>query len=363
MAKKPRTPERAAQVLDRAGRMRSFRPGLMDRRIGDQQIRTPGHDAKLPVATHRLNASDVKRIGTMDVPLSKIVSEQPSVSIKSVKAKLTASPNATAKGNLPQLIALGDGRFAVADGNHRITAARALRSGSVRADVASLNAPAAIAPKATPGGMAMGALGIAGATVATGTAGVAAYQQARAQGDSTTLAIAKGAGAAGATAALPVAFGGAIGMASKAAGVSGKVALHMIGKAAMPLAAVGMAGYYGYRAAQQGKSAGEIAGQAAWGAVNSVVPVDMIRGLYTSGNRAQGADPSAAMANLSPSQAKAFARADTSRSPAAAPQAQPASQEDGGEKRRGFANPSTQYAAQQGRGVQNYSQWAQPGKK
>lgn len=361
MAKKPRTPERAAAVLDRAAKMRQFKPGLMDRRIGDQQIRTPGLDKSLPVSAQHLGASDVKRVGTMDVPLSKIVSEQPSVSLKSVKAKLTAPPNATAKGNLPQLIALGDGRYAVADGNHRITAARALRSGSIRADVASLNRAAP--PPSTPGSTAMGVLGIAGATAATATAGIAAYQGAKAQGDPTTLAIAKGAGAAGATAALPAAFGGAVSMAAKGMGLPGKVALQVAGKAALPLAAVGMAGYYGYRAAQEGKSTGEIAGQAAWGAFNAVVPVDAIRGLYNSGNRASGADPSAAMSSLSPSQAKAFARADASRgaqTPASAPQAQP---EDSGEKRRGFANPSTQYAAQQGRGVQNYSSWAAPGKK
>lgn len=362
MAKKPRTPERAAAVLDRAAKMRAFKPGLMDRRIGDQQIRTPGHDKRIPVSTQHLGASDVKRIGTMDVPLSKIVSEQPSVSLKAVKAKLTAPPTATAKGNLPQLIALGDGRFAVADGNHRITAARALRSGSVRADVAGLNAPAP-APRASAGGAALGALGAAGAAVATATAGVAAYQGAKAQGDSTTLAVAKGLGAAGTTAALPAAFGGAISMAARGMGLPGKVALQVAGKAALPLAAAGMAGYYGYRAAQAGKSTGEIVGQAAWGAVNAVLPIDMVRGFYNSpsnGTRASGSDPSAAMAALSPSQAKAFARADASRAPTAAPQAQP---EPDGEKRRGFANPSTQYAAQEGRGVQNFSQWAQPGRK
>lgn len=360
MAKKPRTPERAAAVLDRAARMRQFKPGLMDRRIGDQQIRTPGLDPKVPVSAERLTSADVKRLGTMDIPLSKIVTEQPSVSLAVAKRKVVAQARGN-PGAPPKLIALGDGRFAVADGNHSITAARALRSGSIRADVAGL-VPQPVA-KVTPGGVAMGALGIAGATAATATAGIAAYQGAKAQGDSTTLAIAKGVGAAGATAALPTAFGGAVALSGRMAGLPGTVAMQMAGKAALPLAAVGMAGYYGYRAAQEGKSAGEITGQAAWGAFNAIVPVDAIRGLYNAGHRASGADPSAAMAGLSPSQAKAFARADASRgtqAPAPAPQAQ---HEDSGEKRRGFANPSTQYAAQQGRGVQNYSSWAQPGKK
>jgi len=148
MAKRARSPERAAQVLDRAARMRSFAPGLMDRRLFDAQMRTPGR-SKSPIGDlNHLGSEQLRYQGVQSVPLKAVRSEQPTVSVSAVKKKLTA-PAPSSPKRMP-LVLHHQGTYHVMDGNHRVTAARALRSGAIQARVVELNAAAFGAPSATP---------------------------------------------------------------------------------------------------------------------------------------------------------------------------------------------------------------------
>lgn len=120
MAKPQRSPERATKVIERAARSKKFRKvPLLERRLGDPQMRTVAYDPTA-IRPDRLEGRNVERIGKVVVPMDKIRTSQPSVSIKAVKDKI-ANPGA----HPPQLLRRPDGLWDVVDGNHRITAARA----------------------------------------------------------------------------------------------------------------------------------------------------------------------------------------------------------------------------------------------
>lgn len=120
MAKPQRSPERATKVIERAARSKKFRKvPLLERRLGDPQMRTVAYDPTA-IRPDRLEGRNVERIGKVVVPMDKIRTSQPSVSIKEVKGKI-ANPGP----HPPQLLRRPDGLWDVVDGNHRITAARA----------------------------------------------------------------------------------------------------------------------------------------------------------------------------------------------------------------------------------------------
>lgn len=307
--KPPRTVERAAEVLDRAAKMKQNRVGILDRRWGDPQMRTPGY-VDPPFHNNRLGPGDIKRAGTMDVPLDKIRSGQQTVSLASVKAKLTSPTTKT--GDLPQLIR-HDGIYYVNNGNHRITAARALRTGTIRADVADIKNPGTAVRVGGAGSTMAGGAGVAASAVAIGANAVHAYNEIKRSGGGTGDAIAEGAKAGGIAAAAPVAFGAGIAAAAKASGLPGKVALQVAGKAALPLTMLGTAIYRGHKAAKEGASPLGVAGAAAWGAVNGAVPVDFAVDAYKGlrdVNQKASPSPASRPGGLSSTDAKRFEEAN-----------------------------------------------------
>lgn len=305
MTKKPRAADRAVAVIDRAARMRANRPGILDARLGDKQMRTPGL-VDPPFHNRRLTPDMVQRIGTMDVPLSMIRTGQATVSVNSVKAKI-ASP-VTKDGSLPKLIKSG-GLYYVDDGNHRVTAARALGQTSVRANVADLKAPQYAVGGV--GSTVAGAAGMAASAVSIAATGANAYSKAKSEGAGTLDAVGKGAAAAGFVAATPVAFGAGIAGATSLAGLPAKAALQVAGKAALPLTMIGTAAYRGYEAHKAGKGPLGVAGAAAWGAVNGAVPVDFAVDAYR-GLKGTGAAAPVTPGRLTADQAKQYQTASAS---------------------------------------------------
>lgn len=119
MAKPKRSPQRAAAVIDRAARMGKSKVPLMERRLGDPQMRTVGYDPNA-LRPDRVNGGDIKRLGLVQVPIENLRTSQPTVSAAHVKAKI-ASPSSR-----PPQAVKGPGKlWDVIDGNHSIMAARA----------------------------------------------------------------------------------------------------------------------------------------------------------------------------------------------------------------------------------------------
>lgn len=127
MAQPKRSADRAAKVIDRAARMKQFRAPLLERRLGDPQMRTPGYDANA-IRPDRVDGSQIKRLGMVEVPIDKIRTSQPTVSVAHVKSKIGAGA-----GKPPQLVKGAGGTWHVLDGNHTITAMRAQNATTVRA--------------------------------------------------------------------------------------------------------------------------------------------------------------------------------------------------------------------------------------
>lgn len=127
-AARVRGAKRAAQVIDRAARMKAFKAPLVERlnRPFDPQMRTPGYDANA-IRPDRIDGSQIKRLGMVEVPVDKIRSAQPSVSVAASKAKIGAASKP------PQLVKRPDGTWSVLDGNHTITAARAQNAQTIKA--------------------------------------------------------------------------------------------------------------------------------------------------------------------------------------------------------------------------------------
>lgn len=146
MAQPKRTPERAAQVLDRAARMRAFKVGIADRRLFDPQIRTANYTKNHPFYLN-LDRSKLEPRGVQEVPIKDLITPQKSVSLKKVKAKLPTADSVETK-----VVKVGD-RLYLDDGNHGVTPRKALNYQTVRANVSELVIPArgaAPAPKPAP---------------------------------------------------------------------------------------------------------------------------------------------------------------------------------------------------------------------
>lgn len=193
------------------------------------------------------------------------------------------------------------------------------------------------------------------AVLAAGAHAALAYTNAKNAGDSEVSAIGQGIGAGVATAALPLAAGGVASLAMKT-GLVSKTAMAVVGKAALPLSIAGTAAYYGWRAMQEGKGVSGTAKAAAWGALNGAIPVDLAMQAYGAikGDKpAPGATAQARQPAPSAEQTQAFTSLNE-KFQSSGPQP-----EANGEGKRGYANPKTQRAAQEARGVANFTDWAQ----
>lgn len=345
-----RSPQRAAEVIERASKRPSFRASLVDRRLFDKQMKTPGFN-KNALPAYDVPAENLTSRGRAAVPLSQIQTSQPTVSVAKVQAKIASGLGTS----LPQVVKRGE-MYYVADGNHRLTAARALGHKTAMVHVLEMTAQRQVSQAITRQALSQAMAHASTSAMVAMTAGHAAvaYGQAKESGKGTGAAIVDGAVAGAATAAAPIGVAALAGAAMKS-GVISKAAWLTAGKAAMPLAVAGTAAYYGWRAMQEGKGVTGVAANAAWGAVNAVIPVDLALEAYGV-NRGSGstATAQARPKALSPEQAAAFDSVEKSfkRAP------QPAEDGTGQGGPRGYANPNTQRAAQEARGVVNFTDWA-----
>lgn len=330
-ASKPRrSPERAAAVLDRAARMQQFRPGFMDRRLLDAQMKTPGHAAS-PFSMTKLDPSLIKGRGEQMIPISKIRSEQPTISLAAAKAKLS---NPTGSSKLPQVVN-HNGTYWVADGNHRVTAARALGETHIRAQVGDLNAkikPPLISGSTVTKGLGM-ASNVAG-PLAVGANAAMAWSTAKNEGKSDAAA----AGAATVAGTKTAGTGMAIGAGVKVAAGAGLKTVAALGRAALPLSIVGHAIGYGVAEYRRGGDRLDILAAAGRGALNGVVPIDLTTqamAALRNSKQQTAAKPSGGDTRLSAGQQKQFADANASFSQA---QKQPAADPSNGNSKRGTQN-------------------------
>lgn len=201
--------------------------------------------------------------------------------------------------------------------------------------------------------------------LAAGAAATIAYKQAVKAGKSEARAALEAAGAGAATAVAPAAVGATAATIAKATSIGSK-ALGVATRALLPVSVIGHAGAYALAAIQKGESAAGVAKAAAWGAVNGVIPIDLAREAYGmsatpsaatspgSGSAGQSRVPAGGDAEFAAADA-AFRQKWASANKTAAEPAQTGK----GEARRGWANPSTQRAAQEARGVEQFSDWAE----
>lgn len=257
MAKRNRSPQRAEQILDRAARMQAFRPSVLDRDLFDTKIRTPGH-AKAPWHNNRLDPRQLVARGAQDVPLSKIRSEQTTVSLKGVKEKLR-NPGGKSSSKIPQAIFdPRTGTYWVNDGNHRVTAARALGQKSIRVAVGEIVPsgprpaqtrpvmPPPVAPDAPkPRSTAALKAGALAAVAAPVVSGVNAFTRAREAGADMRAAARQSVTATGETAAVSAALAATV----RAAVATAPRLLPMLGPVGVAALGGSMAygGYEGYR--------------------------------------------------------------------------------------------------------------------
>lgn len=369
MAKPLRSPERAAAVLDRAARMSSFKPAWYDRGLFDTKLRTPGL-SKSAIHINDIDPKSIKPLGLHEVPLSKIRTEQTTVSLAGVKEKLRNASNAPA-----QLILRKDGFYDAADGNHRMTAERALGKTTIKAHVGEIMGKqameamkAAAQPAPTPAAAPANKMSIAtkagiGVSVLAVPAVVAAdaFVRTTAKGATVDAAALEAAKAGGKSAAIGAGVTAAISVAGKALKIVAPKVAPVLGPVGMA-AAAGMAAYGAYQGFQ---NTGTLAG-AARGAIGLDTTTTRLAELQS-----QNADKfkvpagGGAKGPMSVADAKKFEGANaTFEQRLAATQQQPTAEgtkPTGGP--RGFANPMVQYAAQAGRGVENFSDWAQAGGK
>lgn len=324
-----RSPERAAAVLDRAARMGQFKPGWFDQRLGDRQMRTPGK-VDAPFRIERLPEGVLRKGEIADIPLKSVVTEQPTVSVATVKSKLPALAGGSSR--TPPVIRHG-GQYYLADGNHDTTGMRALGMKSGKFQVYDLDAeikPPMVSPKAirTAGRVTQ----MVGAPLAVGSMAAIAYQNRLAQGGSTGEAIVDGAVAGGRTAATGVVMGGLIKGAKAVPALRG--AASFASRALLPLSIAGHAAGYAYGAWERGEGAGGIAKAAGWGAINGVVPIDLVREAFSGSDTPES---------------QQFAQANRAYNAGQGRKEQTASNGDG--KRRGWSN-AARISAAQSRGAQ-----------
>jgi hypothetical protein len=249
-----RSPERAKAVLDRAARMEAFKPSLLDRRIGDKQMRTPGYDKNVGVRMFEVDRSKMKPLGVQDVPLKDVRTQQATVSVAKVAAKLNGN-----SGQIPEYIK-HNGKYYTNDGNHATTAARALGMKSTKANVFEIPSGAmrSQVPPSVPGKPLSGLTkaGLAASAIAPVVAGANAYNarlaaggnKTEAMGDAIQQGTVAGAGALTATAVMA-------GMAKAVQMVAPKVA-----PALGPVGLAIGAGMTAYGAYQGYKNTGTVSG-------------------------------------------------------------------------------------------------------
>jgi hypothetical protein len=291
MPKSKRTPERAAAVLDRAARMRAFRPGVLDRGLGGDKIKAPGQ-GRVSFDYNTIDPKALKSTGIREIPLKDLVTNQPTVSVKAVKEKLL-NPNARASSANP--IAILDpqtGKYVLADGVHRRATAAALGQTHMRVATAEIarqaqTASTAAAPTRTP--LPRGAVAGAAAlgAVAPIVSGVNARNRALASGATATDANGQAVLAAGATAGMGL---GAAGVLRAAVSIAPRIA-PMLGPAGLAVAG-GAAAYGAYQGYQ--KSGGTLEGLLK-GAVGLDVEKPSPTGLAASFAAAKAAMPAGSL--------------------------------------------------------------------
>lgn len=223
------------------------------------------------------------------------------------------------------------------------------------------------------GGMAQSLMKASAVATPVAAASVAtlAYNHAKAQGKSDARAALEAAGAGGSAAAAPAVIGAAAAKVARSTSIGAR-ALGFATRAFLPLSVLGHAGAYAYAAIQRGDGAGDVAKAAGWGALNGVIPVDLGMEAYNSvrGGKAPSQQTAPAARSTTQSQApdgseKQFAAAEAEFRQKWSAERKKAQEQGKGsaETRKGWANPSTQHAAQSARGVQNYSDWAEAGPK
>lgn len=346
MAKKPRSPERAVQVVERAAKMSKFKPGLFDRDFAGDRMRSPGL-GKVSFDYNTIDPARVRATGIKDVPLKDLVTDQPTVSIKTLKDKLL-NPSARNSSALPKaLLDPKTGKYVIPDGVHRRAVAAALGQTSMRVATGEVMrqplAPAAAkAPSMSPAGRA----GLALAAVGPVVAAVNGYNRVKAAGGDPADAVVQGMRDATTMAAVGAVSAGAFtGLAAAARAVAPRVA-PMLGPVGW-VAAAGMAAYgatQGYRASGTmvgalkgavGLDAAPISTDVTTAALARVAPMQV-----PTSSKAAGSGNLPASGRMSKAQAAQFEKTEAARSRAPA-QATPAD----GNTRRGFQNPANMQAA------------------
>lgn len=240
------------------------------------------------------------------------------------------------------------------------------------------------------GGMAQSVMRASAIATPIAAASVAAmsYRKAKNEGKSEARATLEAAGAGAATAAIPAAIGAGAAKLARSSSIGAR-ALGIASRAFIPLSVLGHAGAYAYAAIQRGEGIGGVAAATGRGAINGIIPIDLALEAYgyatgkstpgelkpaPHGGSSAQSDPSrlsgGRAAQVGTERTAQFKAADSAfrekwASKKAIEQRQgqeKASAETGaGDKRKGWANPNVQRSAQEARGVQNFSDWAERG--
>lgn len=227
---------------------------------------------------------------------------------------------------------------------------------------AAMRQPAAGGVASTVARVSAAATPVAAASVAA-----LAYRRARDEGKGEARAALEAAGAGASTAVAPAVIGAAAAKLAKSSSIGAK-ALGIASRALLPVSVVGHAGAYALAAIQRGEGAADVAKAAGWGAVNGFIPVDLAMDAYGAvrGNGTGQSNPTTrSETSAAPPDQKAaeFKAADAAWRAKWGSKPGAAEKQGQGETRKGWANPATQHAAQAARGVQQFSDWAEPGSK
>lgn len=143
-----RSPERAAAVIDRASRSKAFAPSIFDKQLFSRQMKTPRPGASPFGNLNALGMEHLHDRGVQQVNLRHVVSDQRTISPDAVKKKIgeIASGKAGTSGKALPMVIHHNGTYHVIDGNHRLTAQRALGSNFAAARVVEFKHPPAAAP-------------------------------------------------------------------------------------------------------------------------------------------------------------------------------------------------------------------------
>lgn len=257
----------AVESVERMARLLENKPGWMDWRPFDRQMRTPGYEPP-PFYASRLPQGALREVGMGEVPLSQVRTEQPTVSVGVVKDKIAAGGSTKPA----KVIKFGD-QYWVQDGNHGITSDRALGKASTAAKIYELSPgvkPPALSPRAISRGM--NAAAIAAGPLMVGATAVGAYKSRMAAGGSESEAMGDAIVAGGKTAATGVAIG-SLGKAAAAVPAL-RGAASVASRVILPLSIAGHALGYAGASWMRGEGLGDIAKAAGWGAINGIVPID-----------------------------------------------------------------------------------------